>query len=124
MEIAMANPFVHCELATHDVAKAKTFYGKLFDWKLEDMPMGDFTYTTIGVGEGTGGGMMKNPTPDAPAMWMPYVLVSDIHAATRKARELGGNVVKDVTTVGDMGWLSIFVDPTGATLGMWQAKQA
>jgi len=118
------NPFVHCELATHDVAKAKSFYGKLFDWKLEDMPMGDFTYTTIGVGEGTGGGMMKNPMPDAPAMWMPYVLVHDIHAATRKARELGGNVVKDVTAVGDMGWLSIFVDPTGATLGMWQAKQA
>jgi predicted enzyme related to lactoylglutathione lyase len=118
----MANPFVHCELATTDVAQAKSFYGALFAWKLEDMPMGDFTYTTIGVGEGTGGGMMKNPMPGAPSQWMPYVLVDDIQAATRKARGLGAQVVKDVTEVGDMGWLSIFVDPTGAMLGLWQPK--
>ncbi len=35
----MAKPFVHVELNTTDVAKAKSFYGKLFDWKLEDVPM-------------------------------------------------------------------------------------
>ena len=68
-------------------AKAKSFYGKLFDWKFDDMPMPDGTYTMIGVGEGTGGGMMKHPMPDAPSMWMPYVLVDDIKAATRKARD-------------------------------------
>src|SRR5579872_7358026 len=60
----MPNPFCHVELNTTDVKKAKDFYGKLFDWKLEDMP-GD--YTMIGVGEGTGGGMMKNPIPGAPS---------------------------------------------------------
>jgi len=59
----MANPFVHVELNTTDLAKAKAFYGKLFDWKLEDMSFGDATYTMIGVGEGTGGGMMKHPMP-------------------------------------------------------------
>ena len=78
----MANPFVHCELATTDLAKAKSFYGKLFGWKLEDMPMDDGTYTMIDVGEGTGGGMLKHPMPGAPSMWMPYVLVDDIKAAT------------------------------------------
>ena len=119
----MANPFVHCELATHDVPKAKSFYGKLFDWKLEDMPMTDGTYTMIGVGEGTGGGMMKHPMPDAPAMWMPYVLVDDVEAATRKARELGANVMREATEVKDMGWFSIIVDPTGAHLGLWQTKK-
>jgi predicted enzyme related to lactoylglutathione lyase len=55
METVMANPFVHVELNTTDVAKAKAFYGKLFNWKMEDIPMPDFTYTTISVGEGTGG---------------------------------------------------------------------
>ena len=34
----MGNPFVHIELQTKDLAKAKEFYSKLFDWKLEDMP--------------------------------------------------------------------------------------
>jgi len=27
-----------------------------------------------------------------------------------------------VTEVMDMGWLSIILDPTGAVLGLWQAK--
>jgi predicted enzyme related to lactoylglutathione lyase len=119
----MANPFVHCELATHDVAKAKSFYGKLFDWKLEDMPMPEGTYTMVNVGEGVGGGIMKHPMPDAPAMWMPYVLVDDVVAATKKARELGATVMRDKTEVSGMGWFSIIVDPTGAHLGLWQAKK-
>jgi predicted enzyme related to lactoylglutathione lyase len=121
----MANPFVHVELATNDVAKAKTFYGKLFDWKLEDVPMGDGAgnYTLIGVGDGTAGGMMKNPMPNAPSMWMAYVLVDDIEASTKKAAALGGKVMKGVTEVMGMGWLSIIVDPTGAMLGLWKPKK-
>ena len=119
----MGNPFVHAELNTTDVEKAKKFYGKLFDWKLEDMPMPEgFTYTMIGVGEGTGGGMVKQMGAGAPTNWMPYVGVSDIKASTKKARDLGAKVLKDVTEVPDMGWLSILTDPTGATIGLWQTK--
>jgi len=118
----MANPFVHVELNTSDLAKAKGFYGKLFDWKLEDMPMPSGTYTMISVGDGTGGGMMKHPMPGAPSMWLAYVLVDDIEASTKKAKSLGATIMKDVTEVMDMGWLSIIVDPTGAMLGLWKAK--
>lgn len=119
----MANPFVHVELATTDIAKAKQFYGSLFDWNLEDMPMPDgMTYTMVGVGEGTGGGMMQHPMPGAQSMWMAYVLVDDVKAATEKARSLGAQVMRDVTPVKDMGWFSMIVDPTGAHLGLWQSK--
>jgi len=118
----MANPFVHVELNTGDVAKAKDFYGKLFDWKLEDSDMDGFTYTMVGVGEGTGGGMMKQMMPGAPPAWMPYVDVDDIQAATKKAKSLGANILRDVTPVAEMGWLSILSDPTGATIGLWQTK--
>jgi len=118
----MANPFVHVELATNDVAKAKSFYSNLFDWKMEDIPMASGAYTMIGVGDGTGGGLMQNPMPNAPSMWLAYVLVPDIDAATKKAKSLGGTVMKDVTEVMDMGWFSIIVDPTGAMLGLWKPK--
>jgi len=120
----MANPFVHVELNSTDVAKSKAFYGKLFDWKLEDIPndAAGGTYTMISVGDGTGGGMMKSPMPGAPSMWLAYVLVDDIEAATKKAKSLGAKVMKDVTEVMDMGWLSIIVDPTGAMLGLWKPK--
>ena len=36
----MANPFVHVELNTQDLPKAKEFYGMLFAWNLEDVDMG------------------------------------------------------------------------------------
>jgi predicted enzyme related to lactoylglutathione lyase len=124
METIMANPFVHVELNTTDVANAKTFYGKLFDWKLEDVPMGSGSYTMIKVGEGTGGGLLKHPMPGAPSTWLAYVLVDDIAAATKKAKSLGATIVKDVTEVMGAGWLSIITDPTGATLGLWKPKAA
>lgn len=119
----MANAFVHVELNTTDVDKAKTFYGKLFEWKLSEMPMGDGSmYTSIGVGTGTGGGIMKHPVPGAPSAWLPYVVVDDIKAATHKAKSLGAHIMKDVTEVMGMGSLSILIDPTGAALGLWQPK--
>ena len=68
---------------------------------------------------------MKNPIPgDSSSFWLVYVLVDDIAAATRKAKDLGGTVMKDVTEVMGMGWISIIVDPTGAALGLWKPKQA
>lgn len=117
----MGNPFVHVELSTTDPAKAKAFYGKLFDWKIEDVPMGaGGTYSMINVGEGTGGGLMKQPMPGAPSAWLAYVLVDDIRAATEKARSLGATIAKDVTEVPSAGWFSVIVDPTGATLALWK----
>ena len=118
----MANPFVHVELNTTDVNKAKTFYGALFNWNLEDVPMAGGNYTVIKVGEGTGGGIMKHPVPGAPSAWLAYVLVDDIAAATKKAKSLGATVMKDVTEVMGLGSLSIVIDPTGAALGLWQPK--
>lgn len=118
----MGNPFVHVELMSTDIQKSKSFYKQLFDWKLEDMAMPEMTYTMVDVGEGTGGGMMKNPIPGAPSSWMAYVLVSDVKTATAKAKTLGAQVMRDVTEVPDMGWFSIITDPTGAMLGLWQTK--
>ncbi len=117
----MANPFVHAELSTTDVDKAKAFYSGLFDWKLEDMPMPQGTYTIINVGEGVGGGLTRNMMPGTPSHWMPYVGVDDIRASTAKAKELGATMMLENEDVG-MGWLSIFTDPTGAMLGLWQAR--
>jgi predicted enzyme related to lactoylglutathione lyase len=120
----MANPFIHVELNSTDVPKAKAFYKKLFKWKLTDVAMDDKSkYTMIDVGKGTGGGMMKQMMPDSPSAWMPYMLVDDIEASTKKARKLGATVCKDVTEVMGMGWLSIIEDPTGAVFGLWKPKR-
>lgn len=119
----MGNPFAHVELNTTDLAKAKTFYGQLFDWQLEDYPMGEETYVFIKVGDGTGGGMLKHPMPGAPSMWIAYVNVDDVEESTKKAKALGATIVKDVTQVPDYGAFSIIADPTGGVLGLWTSKR-
>jgi uncharacterized protein len=119
----MGNPFVHVELHTNDLPRAREFYSKLFDWKLPEMPMpGGGSYTMIEVGTGTGGGMMSNPAPGTPPHWMAYVAVDDVRASTRKATDLGAKVVVDVMEVGEYGTMSVIIDPTGATLALWQPK--
>jgi len=116
----MGNPFVHVELHTQDPESAKKFYKQLFDWKFEDVP--DMDYTIINVGEGTGGGMMKSPMPDALPQWVPYVLVDDIAASTEKAKSLGATVLAGVTEIPGMGSFSMLLDPTGAAFALWEPK--
>jgi predicted enzyme related to lactoylglutathione lyase len=119
----MGNPFVHVELMANDVEKAKTFYGKLFEWQLEDMPMPTGAYTMIRVGNGTGGGIMHNPIPNSPSAWMVYVEVSDLNASTEKAIALGAKVMKERTEIPGMGAFTIIGDPAGSMIGLWQTKK-
>ena len=116
----MGNPFVHVELQTQDLGKAKKFYQELFSWKLQDIP--EMGYTMIQAAEGPGGGMMKNPVQGAPSHWLAYVRVDNVTASTKKAKSLGAKVVKDVTEVPGHGWFSVIVDPAGAAVGLWQEK--
>jgi catechol 2,3-dioxygenase-like lactoylglutathione lyase family enzyme len=63
MEDEDGKSFVHVELNTTDVDKAKKFYRQLFDWHMEDVAMGPSGQdTVIKPATGTGGGML---TPDA-----------------------------------------------------------
>lgn len=120
----MANPFVHTELNTTDPKNAKEFYGQLLDWDLEDMQMGPSgTYTMIKLGDSTIGGIMKHPMPGAPTLWIPYVLVDNLAASTKKAKQLGATIIKENQPVEGMGAFSIITDPTGGTLGLWEAKK-
>lgn len=116
----MGNPFCHIELQTTDTAKAKEFYKGLLDWGLEDMPMGPETYTMISVGEGVGGGIMKNPVPNIPSHWLAYIQVDDVGGYTDKAKGLGATVLMEKTEVPNFGWFSVIQDPTGAAVGLWQ----
>ena len=116
----MAHPFVHLELATPDMAKAKEFYTRMFGWEFQDHDMGPMgIYSTFAAPGGPGGGMYT--MPGAPPAWLAYVGVEDIDEATDKAKSLGAQIVRDVTEVPQMGWMTILIDPTGAAIALWEA---
>ena len=117
----MANPFVHIELNTDDTTKAKKFYKSIFGWKMEDMPMGPgMTYTMIDAGEGTSGGISQKPAPEAPTMWLAYVQVDSVKKTIAKAAKGGAQIIVAEQAVPGMGTFGIFLDPSGAALGIWE----
>jgi uncharacterized protein len=116
----MANPFVHLELNTPDLAKAKDFYGQLCGWSFTDNQTPYGVYTTFQPDSGPGGGMVS--MPDAPTTWLVYIGVDDVQAATKKAASLGAQICVDSTEVPGIGWMSLLIDPTGARIALWQPK--
>ena len=115
----MGNPFVHIDLSTSDLDAAKKFYRAVFDWKLQDFPQMNWTGIDVGPG-GAGGGMGKKQKPEEPTAWTPYVGVDDVKKTIAKAQKAGATIVVPWMEVPGMGYLGVFVDPQGATIGVWQ----
>lgn len=116
---AKGNPFVHMELNTPDVAKAKAFYSDMFGWAIEDQDMGGgMMYSTFKPADGPGGGMMS--MPGGFNGWMNYVGVEEINAATEKAKSLGAEVVMGPHPIPNVGFFTILKDPTGCVIAIFQ----
>jgi predicted enzyme related to lactoylglutathione lyase len=116
----MSNPFTYAELHTEDPKAAKSFYGKLFDWKMEDHENPQGTYTEIDPGEGFPGGLLK--AARSGSGWLPYVKVADVAAATSRAKDLGARAVQELVEIPE-GVFSVLVDPTGAPFGLFQTSR-
>ena len=117
----MANPFVHLELATEDVAAAKSFYGEMFGWTFSDNDMGNgMIYSTFKPDSGPGGGLFT--MPGRPTAWLAYVGVEDVDAETEKAVSLGAKVLHGPHDIPNVGRFTVMTDPTGAVIAIFQPK--
>jgi predicted enzyme related to lactoylglutathione lyase len=119
--------FCWVEANLADPARGKGFYGELFGWAAEDMPMPQGTYTMFKLGSRQVAGMLDLPEGarkmGAPSHWLNYVAVDDVASATRKAEELGAKVLHAPTAVGP-GTMSVIQDPTGGVLALWATQQS
>lgn len=111
------------DLMTSDTAKARAFYTELFGWDAEDAnPQfgGYFNFSKNGV---LVAGCMSRP-PDAPAevpdVWSVYLATDDARKTVDAAAANGAQVMVPATDVADLGTMGVVVDPTGATIGLWQ----
>ena len=107
------------ELTTPDPAAAQSFYGALFGWRFEAMPMPEGSYHVIKVSDTDAiGGIMATP-PQAQGMqpaWGSYVTVADCDASAAKCTSLGGKVCVGPMDIPNIGRFAMLQDPQGATL--------
>jgi predicted enzyme related to lactoylglutathione lyase len=112
-------PVVHLELHTGDLRQAAAFYEAACGWLPERIDGGSRSYLAIELGR-FGGGIVECPT--AHPVWLPYVEVPDVQAATELARRLGAAVLLSPRE-GPAGWRSVVATPAAGEIAFWQAKQ-
>jgi len=120
--------FCWFELATSDQNAAKSFYGTLFGWTPDDMPMGPGEFYTMFKLEGRDAGAAYTLRPDMKAQGIPphwdiYMSVASADDTAAKIAQAGGKVIAPPFDVFDVGRMAVAMDPTGAAFCIWQEKR-
>jgi predicted enzyme related to lactoylglutathione lyase len=114
------------DLQTTDQAAAKKFYGEIFGWTYEDLPMDENTSYSMAQSKGRQAAAIaplgEQAAMGVPPHWNTYVTVSDVDATTALVEKAGGTVIMPPFDVMDAGRMSVIQDPTGAMINTWQAK--
>lgn len=119
--------FCWFELATSDQTAAKKFYSSIFDWNIEDSPMGPGEFYSMCKIDGKDAAAVYTMRPEqrsqgVPPNWMLYVMVKSADEAAARAKQLGAAVLAPPFDVMDAGRMSVIQEPTGAVFALWQPK--
>ena len=87
--------FCWYEINTPDLEAAKKFYGDVFGWTFEEIPMDGFNYTMLHKDGMAFGGMMHMTGPQwegVPPHWMSYIAVGSVADTVAAARTAGARI--------------------------------
>lgn len=115
------SPVVHLELHTGNLRGALAFYSELLGWRPERIQTAGGSYVALELGGGLGGGAVECGIEKP--LWLPYVAVPEINAATNRARRLGAAVLLDARE-GPAGWRSVVTASGAGEFALWQPKAA
>jgi predicted enzyme related to lactoylglutathione lyase len=122
-ERIMTKPGEPCwiELFTPDTDAAAAFYAGLFGWTATepDEAFGGYRMF-LRDGEPVAGLMRNDGTMGGPSAWSVYLSTDDAVGTADKARAAHAQVVVEPMQVGDLGHMTMVVDPAGAAVGAWQ----
>ncbi len=121
---------VHFEIPADDLDRAKNFYGSVFGWELQTMPMNEGEYTSVkttDVDEQTqlptepgainGGMFVRDERVTSPVI---TIDVDGIDDSLKQIEAEGGSTVTPRTAIPGMGAFAYFKDPEGNVLGLWE----
>ncbi len=109
---------VHVEFSSRDLKESAKFYQDLFGWKIEMVPQ--MNYATWEAGQPPMGGF-NPPDMSKPGEVIVYVESDDIQADLKKAKSLGGSIIREKTEIPNVGWFGLFKDPNGNQVGLYRA---
>lgn len=121
---ASAASIVWFEIPVEKVERAKSFYGKLFGWKIKKLAGAKMPYWHIDTGGGDetpDGGMMQRQCPEqGPTN---YVSVASADKAAAKVQKLGGKIIMPKQAVPQMGYFVVCQDTENNAFALWERNQ-
>jgi predicted enzyme related to lactoylglutathione lyase len=115
----MSAPVAHWEFWSQDPQQLADFYASAFDWKMTFLE--NMNYHLVNAEEGgIGGGIMKPQAGPWPGNMAFYIRVDDLETYKQRVVDAGGKIVVDRQEVPDVGTFSMFEDPDGRVVGIWQ----
>ena len=118
----MPSPVVFFQIATADPARAREFFGALFDWDFSEnaIPITPVSIDPKGPADfDPKGSFLQLPDGRAPYISV-FVRVEDLWKTVTKAEELGAGIVLPITQTPTGSHVAIIQTPEGHTLGIVQ----
>jgi uncharacterized protein len=112
------------EIPADNVERARTFYGKLFGWKIDKFPGARMPYWIVNTGSddpARNGGMMERQFPEHTIT--NYISVPSVERAAAKAEKLGGKIRMEKTAVPEMGYFIVCRDTENNAFALWEADE-
>ena len=112
---------MHFEIPADKVERAKSFYSKLFGWKIKEIPGMDYWMITTSGEKPVGGGMMKRQDPGQQIV--NYIDVPSVDKYAAKIKKLGGKIILPKTAIPEMGYFAVCLDTEKNTFGIWENNE-
>jgi predicted enzyme related to lactoylglutathione lyase len=128
----MDHTIIHFEIPAENIENLKTFYEKLFGWKIVHSPVDGMDYWiihTVPTDEkgmlqrpGVNGGMFPKQPLQKDLKQVNYITVENIDEYTTKVTELGGKVLMPKQHVPTVGYITLALDLEGNQFGLLQPE--
>jgi predicted enzyme related to lactoylglutathione lyase len=111
------------EIPADKPERARTFYSKLFGWKINPLPaMPDYQHIDTGGADASpNGGLMKRKLPGQSIT--NYVNVASVAKSAALVEKLGGKVCVSKMAVPQMGYFAVCQDTEGNTFALWERNE-
>jgi uncharacterized protein len=110
------------EIPADNVERARTFYGKLFGWKIDKFPGPTakpyWLIDTSSDDASRNGGMLERQFPDHTIT--NYIAVPSVDKAAAKVEKLGGKICMPKTAVPQMGYFVLCNDTENNQFALWE----
>jgi predicted enzyme related to lactoylglutathione lyase len=114
------------DLTVPNADRVRDFYVDVVGWRSSELDMGGYSDYCMNLpsNDKTVAGVcwQRGVNAGLPPVWLVYINVANLDESVRKCTELGGQILRPPTDMGDHGRYSVIRDPAGAVAALFEPR--